>query len=228
MTTKTNAYQIGLSATANQNLTWYQPATPDGTVRLGVGNAGATTSDAITVDNSGNVTVAGTLNSAGGQPVWHGVQGTAQTLSGTATGFTGIPSWVKRITVILDNVYNTSGATSSLLVQIGSGSYQTSGYVCSAAGVGTSSAGSDPISTTGFSIIYGFNNNYKISGTMTLTYLGASNTWVCNYTFGGVGTTSVTGIGGGRVSLSGTLDRVQVLNTSGTFASGSVNIIYEG
>lgn len=35
--------QIGQSATATNNFTMYQPATPDGTVRLGVGNAGSVT-----------------------------------------------------------------------------------------------------------------------------------------------------------------------------------------
>lgn len=52
--------QVGTSGTANQNFTLYQPATPDGTVRLGVGNSGATTSDVVTVNSSG-MTVAGAL-----------------------------------------------------------------------------------------------------------------------------------------------------------------------
>ncbi len=47
--------QVGTSGTATNNFTLYQPASPDGTVRLGVGNAGATTLDAVTVNNSGNV-----------------------------------------------------------------------------------------------------------------------------------------------------------------------------
>ena len=47
--------QIGTSGTATNNFNWYQPAAPDGTVRLGVGNYGATTLDAVTVTNAGNV-----------------------------------------------------------------------------------------------------------------------------------------------------------------------------
>ena len=50
-----NNLQVGQSLTATNNMTWYQPSTPDGTVRLGVGNSGATTSDAITVTNAGVV-----------------------------------------------------------------------------------------------------------------------------------------------------------------------------
>jgi len=55
-TVKTNNVQVGQSATATNNFTLYQPVTPDGTVRLGVGNSGATTLDAMTVSNAGTVT----------------------------------------------------------------------------------------------------------------------------------------------------------------------------
>ena len=54
-TLKTNNVQVGQSVTATNNFTIYQPATPDGTVRIGVGNSGATTTDVITVNSSGNV-----------------------------------------------------------------------------------------------------------------------------------------------------------------------------
>jgi len=64
--------QVGTSGVANQNFTLYQPNTPDGTVRLGVGNSGVTTSDVVTVTNAGNMTVSGVL--------------TATTLSGAITG----------------------------------------------------------------------------------------------------------------------------------------------
>ena len=53
--------QIGTSGTAAQNFTWYQPASPDGTVRLGVGNSGATTGDVVTANSSG-VTVTGSVS----------------------------------------------------------------------------------------------------------------------------------------------------------------------
>jgi hypothetical protein len=54
-TLKTNNVQVGQSVTATNNFTLYQPSSPDGTVRLGVGNAGATTADVITANSSGNV-----------------------------------------------------------------------------------------------------------------------------------------------------------------------------
>ncbi len=52
-TVVTKNVQIGNSGTASQNLTWYQPSTPDGTIRLGVGNSGATSSDAVVVSSAG-------------------------------------------------------------------------------------------------------------------------------------------------------------------------------
>ena len=64
-TIKANNHQIGQSPTASNNFTLYQPSTPDGTVRLGVGNSGATTADVMTVTGSTNATVfAGSVKSA--------------------------------------------------------------------------------------------------------------------------------------------------------------------
>jgi hypothetical protein len=68
--------QVGTSGVANQNFTLYQPDTPDGTVRLGVGNTGATTLDAVTVTNAGNVTVSGVA--------------TATTFSGSGASLTAL------------------------------------------------------------------------------------------------------------------------------------------
>lgn len=47
--------QVGFDANANNNFTWYQPATPDGSVRLGLGNWGTIIQDVLTVNNQGFV-----------------------------------------------------------------------------------------------------------------------------------------------------------------------------
>lgn len=52
---KANAVQIGQSGTATQNFTLAVPSSPDGTIKLARGNAGATTQDVISVDASGNI-----------------------------------------------------------------------------------------------------------------------------------------------------------------------------
>ena len=155
-------------------------------------------------------------------------QGTVQpTTSGTSIPFTGIPSWVKRITVILQGVKTSS--TSIPLIQLGSGSATTSGYL----GVSTVVDGSAP-TYGGTNISAGFNltgnsqlSTYLISGNMTLTNI-SGNIWVCSY----VGGTSSTARGfttAGYISLSGVLDRVILTITNGTdtFTAGSINIQYE-
>ena len=58
-TVKSNNVQVGQSVTATNNFTLYQPATPDGTVRLGVGNAGATTSDAVEFNGTAGIAKVG-------------------------------------------------------------------------------------------------------------------------------------------------------------------------
>lgn len=52
---KANAVQIGQSPTATQNFTLAVPSSPDGTIKLARGNAGATTQDVLNVSNAGVV-----------------------------------------------------------------------------------------------------------------------------------------------------------------------------
>jgi hypothetical protein len=52
---KANAVQVGQSNTATQNFTLAVPSSPDGTIKLARGNAGATTQDVLSVDASGNI-----------------------------------------------------------------------------------------------------------------------------------------------------------------------------
>ena len=42
-TVKSKKLQVGTDATSSNNFTIYQPATPDGTLRIGVGNADSPT-----------------------------------------------------------------------------------------------------------------------------------------------------------------------------------------
>ncbi len=145
------------------------------------------------------------------------------TTSGTSIDFTSIPSWVKRITVMLSGV-SVSG-TSIPLIQIGAGSVSTSGYV----GGGWTSNTANANSTTGFITGGSGNATFTKHGIATITLLG-SNLWLCSYA-GGWGGTSGTGeVAGGSITLGGTLDRVRITTVNGTdtFDAGSINILYEG
>lgn len=147
------------------------------------------------------------------------------TTSGTAINIsTSIPSWVQRITVVFRGV-STSGAT-DLLIQIGSGSFQTTGYVSSSGYIGTASTTNVTTSTAGFNTVFG-NTAQIMSGTMTLMHMG-SNVWVSSHS--GKLATTITVTGGGDVALGGVLDRIRITTTNGTdtFDAGSVSIFYEG
>lgn len=156
--------------------------------------------------------------------------GTAQnTTSGTAIDFTGIPSWAKRITLSFNSV-STNGTT-SLLVQVGSGSVSSSGYSAVSTQVsgtvGNSTAG--VLSSVGF-ILYHNSALNVFSGSLVLT-LVSNNTWVCSSTlYQSTGAYTGSCMSSGLApTLVGALDRVRITTTSGTdlFDAGSVNILYE-
>jgi len=142
--------------------------------------------------------------------------------SGTSIDFTSIPSWVKRITVMFSGV-STNGSSNGL-VQLGSGSVQTSGYAGAAADGPAYGATSF---TAGFGIRSFSASNCVVEGSVTITNV-SGNVWVLS----GVLSRSdaaVAGLTAGRVSLSGALDRVRITTVNGTdtFDAGSINILFE-
>jgi hypothetical protein len=142
----------------------------------------------------------------------------------TFIDFTGIPSWVKRITVMFAGL-STSG-TNPLLIQGGnSGGIVSSGYISTSNHLSNASSSSGASSTTGFVF---FNNSAAAvqSGIITLVNFSGS-TWVSSHT--AKSTTALIVFGGGDGSIS-TLDRVRITTTTfvDTFDAGSVNILYEG
>ena len=154
--------------------------------------------------------------------------------SGTSIDFPNIPSWVKRITVILNGV-STSGASNNVLLQLGdSGGVETTGYISYASTVYINLSTGVVVSTgtgrtDGFPILFGLASSIRF-GAYTL-YNISGNTWVATYTFGTSDAVSLAGSsqGGGNKTLSGTLDRVRLTTTGGTdtFDAGLVNIMYE-
>lgn len=153
------------------------------------------------------------------------VLGTAQnSTSGTSIDFTGIPSWVRRVSVILNGV-STNGS-SVPQIQIGAGSVSTSGYSCSAGYAANGVASSVAPATSGMTLSGSSASTSTYSGIVTINLLG-SNLWVFSWS-GTQGTTTFNG-GGGSITLGGTLDRVRITTVNGTdtFDAGSINILYE-
>lgn len=154
------------------------------------------------------------------------VRGTAvNSTSGTSITFSSIPSWVKRITVMFNGVSVSAGA--HLLIQLGSGSASTTGYV-TVSSWNTGSAINGNGSTTGFRFENAANTGANVwSGNYTFTNI-TGNIW----TGTGIATTNVnSGLaysGGVSPTLAGTLDRVVITTTStDTFDAGQINILYE-
>ena len=151
-----------------------------------------------------------------------------ESTSGTSVDFTGIPSWVKRISVNFYGV-STNGA-SEIQIQIGSGSFATSGYSSSSSAIEGTTAGSTIIST-GFLLDPGGSAAFFRYGTVFLNALGPLR-WVYSGTFGVTGSVSARThlFGGAATDLSDTLDRIRITTVNGTdtFDAGSINIFYEG
>ena len=149
------------------------------------------------------------------------VSGVSQaTTSGTSKDFTGIPSWVKRITVMLNGV-STSG-TSIPQVQIGSGGYSTTGYN----GTFWYSGGGGGTFTTGFGISASAAADLRY-GSMILSHMGG-NLWVAQGCVGLL-TAGITSTTGASIQLAGTLTQLRLTTVNGTdtFDAGSINLLWE-
>jgi hypothetical protein len=140
--------------------------------------------------------------------------------SGTSIDFTGIPSWVKRITVMFSGV-STSGI-SFVIAQLGTGGVPTtSGY-----GGGAWQTSLYTNVTNGMALS---GNNFASdvrAGAITITNV-TGNTWVstavCFLTVGSGGAAA------GSVTLAGPLNMVRVTTVNGTdtYDLGTINILYE-
>jgi hypothetical protein len=194
---------------------------PDATDTLaGIDAAQTLTNKTITGATISGGTISGTTIS--GSTIQGGslTRDTVKTATGATVEFTGIPSWVKRVTVILNRV-STNG-TSNLLVQIGSGSFTITGYEA-----GVTLGGGNGSSTIGFILSQTTAAAYSVSGSAVLTNI-TGNTWVSSGILAVAG--SFCNVSGGSLPLGGVLDRVRVTTVNGTdlFDAGTINIMYEG
>ena len=148
---------------------------------------------------------------------------TEQSATGTNVDFTGIPSYVRRVTIVL---YQVSLSGSALLkIRIGTGTSPDStgySYVAMRTAAG-STAGN--VWTDGITI----NTNgstQTISASITM-YKITGNTWVINH-IGGDTVGILAHQGGGYKSLSDSLGVIRVTNDStNTFDSGTITVLYE-
>jgi hypothetical protein len=199
------------------------PLTTGVTGTLPIANGGT---NLTTVGSAGNV-----LFTADGS-VWAStakiVRGTSvASTSGTSIDFTSIPSWVKRITFMLNGV-STSGL-STLIIQLGSTTFTTTGYVSRAGIVNAANAVASASATAGFIVSSIGVNTDTFSGYSVLVNI-AGNTWVnAGTAYANSGTSATVFSSGVPLALGGVLDRIRFTTVNGTdtFDAGSVNILYE-
>jgi len=193
--------------------TWATKTAPSGTV---VG-----TTDTQTLTNK--TLTSPVINGMGSSIITSGTA--VASTSGTSIDFTSIPSWVKRITVMFNEV-STNG-TSDIQIQIGDSSgIKTSGYT----------GGNGVIRNGGTCTNYSFSAGFIVSSEIGATSNSSGSVLICligSNSWSESGVVSLSGnrttCSGGVKTLSATLDRVRITTVNGTdtFDAGSINILYE-
>lgn len=169
---------------------------------------------------AGNLTVSGALSVSGNEIKPFILETSKATTSGTSVDFTGIPSWVKRITVMLGEV-STSG-TAVYRVRLGtSGGFETTGYISTATDSGGSTSATDGL------IALRTNTAASLSSGVLVISKLTGNKWVYEGSVVSSGS-GQTNSSAGYKSLGGVLTQISVLtNGTDTFDAGEINISYE-
>lgn len=187
-------------------------------------------SNTLTLPN-GNGTAGQYLQTAGTSGVlsWQTVTIPDNLTIGTAADATGqgsityssIPSGTKRITLLVSDLVMTASSYRPT-VRIGSGGSTVSTGYSSRSNYNT--VGADM--TNGFELYFWNTISPGLSAKMSLENIDG-NTWVSSHVGASYGWSTVQ-YGGGHITLAGTLDTIELTTTStGTFAQGTVNVIYE-
>ena len=154
--------------------------------------------------------------------------GTAQnTTSGTSIDFTGIPSWVKRITVMFNGV--STNSTSPIEIRLGTSSgIVSSGYLSHAGFIQGSAVGSNTSASGLLAAVAGDPSN-TLYGPLVISKQ-SGNLWVSSGVTLRVASPNYSSTCSGAISLADNLDRLRITTVNGTdtFDAGSVNILYEG
>lgn len=208
------------------------------TLRLNGATSGYTEIDAPAVAGNNNLKLPGGNGSDGnilgtdgaGNLSWVNGRMVLETAkastSGTFVDFTGIPSWVKRVTVMMTGV-SVSG-TSIVEVRLGTSSgFVATGYLGGSGNLSGASAGSAS-SSTGMRVDNIGSAAMARNGTFTCVLL-TGNTWASTSIMAD-STTALIGYAASSIALSGTLTQLRITTVNGTdtFDAGSINILYEG
>jgi hypothetical protein len=196
-----------------------------GTIQVGqvIAGTGVTAGTTITALGTGTGST-GTYTVSASQTV------ASTAIRTVALDFTGIPSWVKRITVMFQGVSTNGGGY--LQIQLGT-SAGIDNTASSYFGAESTPVGATNLqNSTGFIIKSNMTAANICHGVVTLHLVNAAtNAWAQAGIIALSNTTQV-GSSAGSKALSGTLDRLRIIgSTTGlpvdTFDAGTINILYE-
>jgi hypothetical protein len=148
---------------------------------------------------------------------------TVASTSGTSIDFTGIPAWVKKITVMFQGV--STNSSSLWLLQLGTSSGVTiTGYLGRVRDLGSVTSAY----SAGFTLLTDSSAGAILHGVIQVVTLGSNNFAMSGILSRSDGANQY--ISGGSIALGGVLDRVRLTTVNGTdvFDAGSINILYEG
>lgn len=150
---------------------------------------------------------------------------TPVSLSGGYVDFTGIPSWVRRVTVLF-NAMSTAGNV-NIVLQLGTASgIVNSGYTSASTYLHGGTASGGYTATNGLALLDGSAAN-ALSGSVVINLM-VSNTWVSSGVWIYDNAPNHNGYQAGKVTLPSALTFVRIAPaTPDTFDAGTATIFYE-
>ena len=205
-----------------------------GVTAIANGGTGQTTAaaalTALLPSQSGNSGKA--LVTDGASATWDTTRGLTSGLMANASGasfdFTGIPTWVKRITVMFYDI-STNG-TSPILIRLGDSSlgFLTTNYSSSGSNI-TTSATAITTSAAGFILQSAAAAATSYTGNVVITNMALGQWTSTGLLWHSTNTAHSTSAGGfSALNFVPTSLRITTVGGANTFDSGQVNIMYEG
>ena len=160
------------------------------------------------------------------QTVTEGVtwkESTASSLTGASQEWDSIPSDARQIIITHQGWSNAS--SSQHWCQIGdSDGFETTGYYNVNNYLGSSTGGSDYDNQSAFIQGQATDPSNEVTGTIILSRLNTSNQWTIFWVYSP--SNAFTYFAVGNKALSGTLDRVRILPSTGNLDGGIANLMY--